>query len=53
MLLKGALAMQLVGQEMLAAGGSEKFKMFYGYRAWSRSENVIHVVCSSCNSSGK
>jgi len=29
MLRKGALAMQLVGQEMLSAGGSENFKMFY------------------------
>ncbi len=31
---KGALAEQFVGQEMLAAGGSENFRMFY----WSRAK---------------
>ena len=31
---KGALAEQFVGQEMLAAGGSENLKMFY----WSRAK---------------
>ncbi len=31
---KGALAEQFVGQEILAAGGSENFKMFY----WSRAK---------------
>jgi len=31
---RGALAEQFVGQEMLAAGGSENFKMFY----WSRAK---------------
>jgi len=31
---KGALAEQFVGQELLAAGGSENFKLFY----WSRAK---------------
>ena len=41
---KGALAEQFVGQELIAAGGSENFKMFYWSRAKKSSSAEIDYL---------